>query len=75
MFLLNFVYCAIITVLATLTYPACHFGLIDIDGTNIVAYTYQVFFNNLSNQKMYKIFTLQQTNDTRQAKSVSIESI
>jgi hypothetical protein len=74
MLLLNFMYCAAITILATLTYPACHFGLIDIDGKNIVAYTYQIFFNNLSNQKMYKIFTLQRTDDTGQSKSVSIES-
>ena len=74
MLLLNSIYCAVITILATLTYPVCHFGLIDIDDKNIVAYTYQIFFNNLSNKKMYKIFALQQTDDTGQVKRVSIES-
>lgn len=72
--IINLIFCAIITLLAMLTYPVCHFGLIDIDGKNIVAYKYQIFFNNLSNQKMYKIFTLQQTDGTGHTDNAAIES-
>ena len=72
--ILNLIFCAVITILAILTYPICHFGLIDIDGKNIVAYKYQVFFNNLSNQKMYKIFTLQHTDGAGHIDNAAIES-
>lgn len=57
-----------------ITYPVGYFGKIDINGKDIVAYKYRIFFNSISNRKIYNIFALQQTNDTGQQSSQSIES-
>lgn len=72
--LINLVFCMAITVLAVAIHPVRHFGQIDITGKNIVAYKYKVFFNNLSNRKMYNIFTLQNTNDSGHTDGQGIES-
>lgn len=71
---INTVFCLVITILAMITYPVGYFGKIDINGKGIVAYKYRIFFNSISNRKIYNIFALQQTNDTGQQSSQSIES-
>lgn len=70
----NLIYCAIISLLSALTYSAGYFGHIGIDGKNIVAYRYQVFFNNISNKKMYRVFKLLHDDDDGQKANISIES-
>ena len=72
--LINFVFCIAITVIAVAIHPVRHFGRIDITGRNIVAYKYKVFFNNLSNRKMYNIFTLQNKNDSGHTDGQGVES-
>jgi hypothetical protein len=72
--LINCIFCVAITILATLAYPSYDFEFIDIDGKNIIAYKYQAFFNSLSNKKLYKIFTLQYTDDSRQIEDLTLES-
>ena len=71
---INALFCLTITMLAMVAYPVSNFGKIDINGRNIVAYRYKVFFNNMSNKKMYNIFALQNSNGYRQKLSESIES-
>lgn len=72
--LINIIFCIAITVIAVATHPVRHFGLIDITGKNLVAYKYKAFFNNLSNRKMYNIFTLQHINDPGHINNQSIKS-
>lgn len=66
--------CLPIVVLTIFVYPKSSFGHIDINGKNVVSYQYQVFFNNLSNKKMYNIFTLQYADDARQSNDMDIDS-
>lgn len=47
---------------AIYTYPVGEFGFIDISGRNLVAYKYKVFFNYYYNNKMIKVFDMQNAN-------------
>ena len=71
---INTILCLTITILTVVAYPASNFGKIDINGRNVVAYKYKVFFNNLSNKKIYNIFAMQNSNGYRQKLPETIES-
>ncbi len=71
---LNVTFCILITITAILAYPVRRFGKIDINGRDVLAYKYKVFFNNVSNKKMYQVFALQRSNISRQQISQSIDS-
>ncbi len=72
--IINTILCLTVTILTVVAYPASNFGKIDINGRNIVAYKYKVFFNNLSNKKIYNIFAMQNSNAYRQKLPETIES-
>jgi len=72
---LNITFCILITVSSILFYPFRHFSKIDINGQDIIAYKYRLFFNNTSNKKMYRIFALEHSNISRQQISPSIDSL
>jgi hypothetical protein len=69
---LNILYCLSIGAIITLLNPVKKFGNIDIYGKNIVAYRYQIFFNSISNKKVYYIYALQNSNTGRHEPSQSI---
>lgn len=54
----NIICCLSVLILINLVFPVRSFGKLDIYGKNIVAYKYRVFFNNISNKKMYYLFSL-----------------
>ncbi|GAB4169686.1 MAG: hypothetical protein Tsb006_7610 [Rickettsiaceae bacterium] len=70
----NITYCLSMVVVLSLICPAWTFGKTDIHGRNVVAYKYRVFFNNISNKKMYYVFAMQNSNITRQNLGQSIDS-
>ncbi len=71
---LNITFGILIAITSILLYPVRHFGRTDINGKDVLAYKYRVFFNNMSNKKMYQVFVLQDSNISRQKMSQSIDS-
>lgn len=71
---INITFGILIVITAILFYPVRHFGKTDINGKDVIAYKYRVFFNNTSNKKMYQLFVLQDSNISRQKISQSIDS-
>lgn len=55
---LNIALCILITISSMLFYPFRHFTRTDINGHDVIAYKYRLFFNNSSNKKIYKVFVL-----------------
>lgn len=56
-----------VTLIAIISYPIGDFGKKDISGKNIVAYKYKALLNNISNDKLIRVFTLQHGNSKRSA--------
>ncbi len=54
----NISYVLTLLIFISLFLPVKDFGKIDIYGKNNVAYKYRLFFNNISNKKMYYLFKL-----------------
>ncbi len=71
---LDIMFGILIAIIAILFYPVRHFGKTDINGKDILAYKYRVFFNNTSDKKMYQLFALPDSNISRQKISQSIDS-
>jgi hypothetical protein len=55
---LNIALCIVITISSMLFYPFRHFTRTNINGQDVIAYKYRLFFNNASNKKIHKVFVL-----------------